>query len=48
MNHVLNGYFVWEPPLDPPDQHVPKPIQELTYLDIDLEEVSRWYDDYTA
>lgn len=44
MKYIQNGYLIWEPPLDPPDERRPKSLQELNIIDIDLEE--RWnYDD---
>ena len=43
MKWVVNGYLIWEPPLDPPDEFEPKPIKEISELDLDLEEASMWY-----
>ncbi len=45
MRYIQNGYLIWEPPLDPPDEFKPKGLMEINEIDLDLEEASRWYED---
>lgn len=46
MRYIQNGYLIWEPPLDPPDEKDIKSLQELNILDLDLEEATKWYENY--
>ena len=43
MRYIQNGYLIWESPLDPPDEFEPECFREISELDLDLEEESKWY-----